>query len=175
MKLNIHYLHYFKSSLVLVFFVTSLVGCEPNPSLNEFPQNPCEECNRPPTKPPTPTPIPKTRYEIGYSTGISDANNLFNSTYSEAPCNIGTPIEIKKSNTSAVTIINGINKCFITTLTQKASFYEFIVDYRIALQQKLDQNNDVDFNRGLLNGFNYQISKIAVNYGIGGIANVSGV
>lgn len=157
-------------SLSLVAFIMIfLSSCNLTPSINEIPRNPCEECvtptspNNPPFVPPT-IPTRSPRNQLGYNTGIQDAKNLFNGTYIEVPCDIGSDLPTK--GFTSPTIVNGISKCFMTTLANLSGFNSFIIGYRENLTQKINQGIDVEFNSGLLEGFNYQLMVFRLNYGI---------
>ncbi len=160
-------------SLVVLFFVS----CED--SFN-FDGDTCIDCGTeiplPPTKgggtpPPPPPPPPQSRYDLGYSTGISDAIMLFNSTFMEVPCTVGAPGEDWEFDDDYEQYYSQITystsrKCYATTNSQKQAFNDFIVQYRANLQAKINAGNDVSFNQGLLDGFNYKLLEYSVNFGI---------
>src|SRR5690606_29615997 len=117
-----------------------------------------------PKKPKVPNPDPEptlSRYELGRKTGINDATMIFESTYLEIQCEVGP--EDEDEGDEELSPPSQSCPCFITSDSQKTAFYEFIVNYRIALQNKIDNGEDVEFNQGLLDGFNYRIIEIKIN------------
>jgi hypothetical protein len=163
--------------IILLLAVMFCISCEDN---FNFGDGTCIDCGSeiplPPTKgggnpPPPPLPPPQNRYDLGYNTGISDAVMLFNSTFTEVPCTLGPPAEDWEFDDEYEQYYSQIDnsttrKCFVTTSSQKQAFNNFIIQYRANLQAKIDAGLDVNFNQGLLNGFNYKLLEYSVSYGI---------
>lgn len=136
------------------------------------------------TETPNPPPPTVSRYELGKITGKEDADDIFHSyhqmhnknslqcggTYSDDPekwvPNYPTYNECKASTFCNLDYTK-LKVCY-TELYRNASddFRDHLINYRNNIQEKIDINQDAQFNSGLLYGLNYQMLKYSVNYGI---------
>lgn len=161
------------SKVILMLALLFLCSCQDSFNFDEN----CIDCGGTPIKPkPDPIPTPPSpptedRYTLGYQTGINDATTLFNATFYPVPCTLGGDGEDWEFDDAYEQFYTQINytstpTCLATTSSQKNAFNDFIIQYRLNLQNKIDQGQDVNFNTGLLNGFNYKILEYSVNFGI---------
>lgn len=145
--------------------------------------------------PPPPPPAPVSRYELGEDAGEDDADYLFHGAFTFGYCE-GAPgffdntikgldkddgfSEFPKPGKGYPTYdqcqedircridYTKIAVCYVNKYNgSRTQFNQDVIDYRQLTQNKINNGLDVDFNRGLLDGFNKRLLKYSLNYGIG--------
>jgi hypothetical protein len=108
------------------------------------------------------------RYILGRSTGTTDAITFFYDITILTTCPFGgiNPGGAGDSTIVKNPITGVASKCRSINTGQYQQFFDFIAGYRQLTQQKIDNGYDVDFNQGLLDGFNLKITQLAFSMGL---------